>query len=94
MKFDNCRTDGKISLAEYIGDMYHQDDAEEDGGHAPEWVTAEKEQFAKYTDSNNDGFMDKDEVSCLTLDCKSFRMYCDLARKGTEHGLYFHIGGV
>ena len=54
--------DGKISLAEYIGDMYHQDDAEEDGGHEPEWVTAEKEQFTKHRDQNNDGFMDMDEV--------------------------------
>ena len=61
--------DGKISLSEYIGDMYHQEEGEE-GDLEPEWVTAEKEQFSKYRDANNDGFMDLDEVRCLALDCR------------------------
>ena len=44
--------------------MYHQDEADEDG-HEPEWVTAEKEQFSKFRDQNNDGYMDHDEVRSL-----------------------------
>lgn len=46
MIFKSCIfQDGKISLAEYIGDMYRP---EEDGDEEPEWVTGEKEQFANY----------------------------------------------
>ncbi|XP_011296835.1 calumenin [Fopius arisanus] len=49
--------DGKISLAEYIGDMYRGSDEEE-----PEWVKNEKEQFTDYRDKDKDGFMDNEEV--------------------------------
>lgn len=49
--------DGKISLDEYIGDMWPNKDEEE-----PEWVKGEREQFSSYRDTNGDGFMDKDEV--------------------------------
>lgn len=49
--------DGKISLKEYISDMYSGSEEEE-----PEWVKNEKEQFTTYRDKNKDGFMDKDEV--------------------------------
>ena len=62
-----CSQDGdnKISLTEYIGDMYHQDEAT--GDLEPEWVTAEKEQFSKYRDADNDGYMDLDEVRWFSL---------------------------
>lgn len=49
--------DGKISLQEYIVDMYSGSEDDE-----PDWVKTEKEQFAAYRDKNNDGFMDKDEI--------------------------------
>ncbi|KFM77593.1 Calumenin-A, partial [Stegodyphus mimosarum] len=49
--------DGKLSLQEYIGDMYSGGEDDE-----PDWVKNEKEQFSAYRDKNNDGFMDKDEV--------------------------------
>ncbi|KAK0084302.1 hypothetical protein PV325_007297 [Microctonus aethiopoides] len=51
--------DGKISLIEYIGDMYRGSDNEEE---EPEWVKNEREQFSSYRDKDNDGFMDADEV--------------------------------
>jgi len=50
--------DGKISLEEYIGDMYRGIPGEEE----PEWVKSEREQFSQYRDKNKDGTMDKDEV--------------------------------
>lgn len=50
--------DGKISLREYIGDMYKGDDNEEE----PEWVKSEREQFNIYRDKDGDGFMDTEEV--------------------------------
>ena len=39
------------------GDMWSEKDSEE-----PDWVKSEREQFSKYRDLNNDGFMDRDEV--------------------------------
>ncbi|XP_058804085.1 calumenin [Phymastichus coffea] len=50
--------DGKISLTEYIGDMYHA----EEGSEEPEWVKNEQEQFLSHRDKNGDGFMDNAEV--------------------------------
>ncbi|XP_014479381.1 PREDICTED: calumenin-B [Dinoponera quadriceps] len=50
--------DGKISLAEYIGDMYKGNEGEEE----PEWVKNEKEQFSSYRDKDGDGFLNADEV--------------------------------
>lgn len=50
--------DGKISLDEYISDMYAADGDDQ----VPEWVTREKEQFAAYRDKNKDGYMDRDEI--------------------------------
>ncbi|GFY57945.1 calumenin-B [Trichonephila inaurata madagascariensis] len=49
--------DGKISIQEYIGDMYSGGEEDE-----PEWVKNEREQFETYRDKNKDGYMDKDEV--------------------------------
>ncbi|XP_054015151.1 calumenin [Hylaeus anthracinus] len=50
--------DSKISLSEYIGDMYEGVEGEEE----PEWVKNEKEQFSMYRDKDGDGFLDFDEV--------------------------------
>ncbi|XP_044253950.1 calumenin [Tribolium madens] len=50
--------DGKISLKEYIGDMFKGDENEEE----PEWVNNEREQFNTYRDKDGDGFMDNEEV--------------------------------
>lgn len=50
--------DGKISLQEYIGDMYQMQPDEEE----PEWVKGEREQFATYRDKDGDGYMDAEEV--------------------------------
>ncbi|XP_015928979.1 calumenin-A [Parasteatoda tepidariorum] len=49
--------DGKISLKEYIGDMYSGSEEDE-----PDWVKNEREQFSTYRDKNKDGVMDKEEV--------------------------------
>ncbi|XP_012250565.1 calumenin [Athalia rosae] len=50
--------DGKISVAEYIGDMYRGGADEEE----PEWVKNEREQFSTYRDKDGDGSMDAEEV--------------------------------
>ncbi|KAG6458346.1 hypothetical protein O3G_MSEX010816, partial [Manduca sexta] len=52
--------DGKVSLEEYIGDMYKPEDGEDD--EEPDWVKQEREQFTGYRDTNKDGFMDEHEV--------------------------------
>jgi hypothetical protein len=41
--------DGKISLDEYIGDMYHSTG---DLDSEPDWVKAERESFATFRDEN------------------------------------------
>lgn len=51
-------TSGKVSLKEYIGDMYHGNGDEEE----PDWVKSEREQFNTYRDKDGDGFMDEEEV--------------------------------
>ncbi|XP_075234695.1 calumenin B scf [Lycorma delicatula] len=50
--------DGKLSLEEYIGDMFRGSEGESE----PEWVQNEKEQFSTYRDKDGDGFMDQEEV--------------------------------
>ncbi|KAK9299190.1 hypothetical protein QLX08_007701 [Tetragonisca angustula] len=50
--------DGKISLTEFIGDMYDGVEGEEE----PEWIKNEKEQFSMYRDKDGDGFLDFEEV--------------------------------
>ncbi|XP_071552782.1 calumenin-B [Panulirus ornatus] len=50
--------DGKISLEEYIGDMYRGAGDEFE----PAWVSNEREQFREYRDKNGDGYLDEDEV--------------------------------
>lgn len=50
--------DGRISLSEYIGDMYRGTEGEPE----PDWVKNEREQFSQYRDKDKDGFMDQEEV--------------------------------
>lgn len=51
--------DGKISIDEYIGDMYT---APEEGEEEPEWIISERETFAKFRDVDGDGFLNREEV--------------------------------
>lgn len=51
--------DGKVSVEEYIGDMYRSGEDSED---EPEWVKHERETFNNFRDKDKDGFMDSQEV--------------------------------
>ncbi|XP_077552227.1 calumenin-like [Haemaphysalis longicornis] len=51
--------DGRVSLDEYIGDMY---EGGSEGEVEPDWVANEKEQFTNFRDKDKDGFMNLDEV--------------------------------
>lgn len=51
--------DGKVSVEEYIGDMYR---VPEDIDDEPEWVKHERETFNNFRDKNKDGYMDNQEV--------------------------------
>ncbi|XP_028409497.1 calumenin-like [Dendronephthya gigantea] len=53
--------DGRISLDEYIGDMYSEDERK-NNAEEPDWLKTEKEQFTRYRDKNGDGYMGKSEV--------------------------------
>lgn len=50
--------DGKISLQEYIGDMYLEDE----DGEEPEWVEEERRQFHDQRDVDKSGFLENEEV--------------------------------
>ncbi|KAH8415616.1 hypothetical protein KR222_006616, partial [Zaprionus bogoriensis] len=52
--------DGKISVDEYIGDMYRPSEA---GEEEPEWVLSERETFSTHRDLDNDGYLNEEEVS-------------------------------
>lgn len=41
-----CYQDGKVSLEEYIGDMYKPEDGEDE--EEPDWVKQERDQFTGY----------------------------------------------
>lgn len=51
--------DGKVSLEEYIGDMF----TPEDGESEPDWVQTEKKHFTEFRDMNKDGVLDASEVA-------------------------------
>lgn len=51
--------DGKVSVDEYIGDMYP---GSEDGKEEPEWVRNERETFNRFRDKDQDGYMSYEEV--------------------------------
>ena len=50
--------DGRLSLEEYIGDLYQGQQGEEE----PDWVVEEKQLFATERDKDGDGFMSSEEV--------------------------------
>ncbi|XP_013789358.1 calumenin-like [Limulus polyphemus] len=51
--------DGKVSLEEYIGDIYGGTGVNEG---EPDWVKDERDQFMNFRDKDKDGFMDKEEI--------------------------------
>lgn len=51
--------DGKVSIDEYIGDIYKSSDSIDD---EPEWVSNEREVFTQYRDLDKDGYLNRDEV--------------------------------
>lgn len=51
--------DGKVSVDEYIGDMYRSSEPEDE---EPDWVVQERATFANFRDADKDGFLDKEEV--------------------------------
>lgn len=51
--------DGKISVDEYIGDMYRPSEPNED---EPEWVLSEREAFSKHRDLDQDGYLTEAEI--------------------------------
>nr|AFI26259.1 supercoiling factor variant A [Drosophila melanogaster]AFI26261.1 supercoiling factor variant C [Drosophila melanogaster] len=51
--------DGKISVDEYIGDMYRSTGAEDE---EPEWVANEREAFSTHRDLDKDGYLNEEEV--------------------------------
>lgn len=54
--------DGSVSLDEYIGDMYHNQE-----GFEPDWVKREREQFSEARDLDGDGKMDQEEVKAWIM---------------------------
>jgi len=50
--------DGKLSVDEYIGDLYRDEGEDTE----PSWVESERQQFTEFRDKDGDGFMDKEEV--------------------------------
>ncbi|ESN89992.1 hypothetical protein HELRODRAFT_186226 [Helobdella robusta] len=53
--------DGKISIEEYIKDLWSQD------GQEPDWLAGEREVFREVRDKNKDGFLDNEEVKIWIL---------------------------
>ncbi|GFR92887.1 calumenin [Elysia marginata] len=62
--------DGKISIKEYIDDIWGDEDDDDDDEESeagekegePDWVRTEREQFANFRDKNHDGYLDKEEI--------------------------------
>jgi Ca2+-binding EF-hand superfamily protein len=50
--------DGKISVEEYIGDMW----LEEEDGEEPEWVSEERKSFHEHRDRDGTGYLEDEEV--------------------------------
>lgn len=51
--------DGRVSVEEYIGDMYR---ASEDETDEPDWVKNEREAFKTFRDKDGDGYLNNEEV--------------------------------
>ena len=47
--------------------MYHHDEEDGPAGEEPDWVKRERESFNEVRDTNNDGFMDNQEVEKLII---------------------------
>lgn len=54
--------DGKVSLDEYIGDMYRPEDYPELEGKEPEWVESERGMFKEQRDKDGNGELDMEEM--------------------------------
>ena len=46
-----------------LGDIIWPQFEREEGADEPEWVKTEREHFSKHRDKNNDGSLDKEEIS-------------------------------
>jgi Ca2+-binding EF-hand superfamily protein len=55
--------DGKVTLEEYIGDLYHGAPGEQE----PDWVSQERDQFKEFRDKNGDGYLDEEEVKAWIM---------------------------
>ena len=49
--------------------MYHHDEEDGPAGEEPDWVKRERESFKEVRDTNNDGFMDNQEVAKIIFSC-------------------------
>ena len=56
--------DGKISLEEYLGNMYNDNGLPRE---EPDWLQQERETFKETLDRNNDGYLDSQEVVAWVL---------------------------
>lgn len=57
--------DGKISLAEYLGEFMDENDFDDDDDEDDDdddWIEQEKRTFAEEKDKNGDGYLDRDEL--------------------------------
>lgn len=52
--------DGKVSIDEYIGDMYGE--GEDNDDEEPDWVKTEREQFTQFRDKDRSGYLEFEEV--------------------------------
>ncbi|XP_045176470.1 calumenin-B-like isoform X1 [Mercenaria mercenaria] len=66
--------DGKISLDEYIADIYDEEDDDEDDDDedsdkdgVPDWVASEKDQFKHFRDKDQDGYLNLEEVRAWVI---------------------------
>jgi Ca2+-binding EF-hand superfamily protein len=55
--------DGKISLEEYIGDLYHGIPGETE----PDWVSQERDQFKDIRDKDKNGYLDEAEIKAWIM---------------------------
>jgi len=58
--------DGRLSVDEYIGDMYHTDSSSSTD-EEPDWVKRERESFHDVRDQDGDGYMSADEVKAWII---------------------------
>ena len=49
--------------------MYHHEEEDGPAGEEPDWVKRERDSFKEVRDTNNDGFMDNEEVVIMIHGC-------------------------